>query len=69
MIIIIVFFFNLLNDKEKRSKYLVLGPSARRTFQLLSRTLLRYLSTSCPDINIIKCIYMSCLYLIAYLYT
>ena len=33
----LVIYHSLLNDK-KRSKYLVLGPGARRTFRLLSRT-------------------------------
>ena len=30
--------YSLLNDKKRRSKYLVLGPGEQRTFRLSSRT-------------------------------
>ena len=43
-----IILYSLLNDKKRRLKYLVLGPSARRTFRLSSRTPLGYLLTSCP---------------------
>ena len=40
----------------RRSKYLVLGPVAQRTFRLSGRTPLGYLLTSCPghqDVSVV----------------
>ena len=44
-------YYSLLNEKKRRSKYLVLGPGAQRTFWLSSRTPLGYLLTSCPGLK------------------
>ena len=44
----ILVYYSLLNDKIRHSKYLGLGPSTRRTFQLSSSATFEYLLKSCP---------------------
>ena len=45
--LVFLLLLKFIERKKRHSKYLVLGPGARKTFRLSSRTPLLYLLTSC----------------------